>query len=95
LHRQPKLGHLRLCEAESKTEGGAELKGEFAPPLLASRPHEIGQVLPRGLPILIAVIAVTLALIFFTVYLIGRILFELFKPLASLETFAQLHGRVH
>jgi hypothetical protein len=43
----------------------------------------------------IAMIAITLALIFFAVYFIGHVLFEILKPIASLETFAQLHGRVH
>jgi hypothetical protein len=43
----------------------------------------------------IAVIAITLALIFSTVYFIGHILFEILKSLASPETFAQLHGRGH
>jgi hypothetical protein len=40
----------------------------------------------------IAGIAITLALIFFAVYFIGHVLFEILKPIASLETFAQLHG---
>ncbi len=43
----------------------------------------------------IAVIAITLALTFFAVYFIGHVLFEILKSIASLETFAQLHGRVH
>jgi hypothetical protein len=43
----------------------------------------------------IAVMAIMLALIFFAVYFIGHVLFEILKPIAGLETFAQLHSRVH
>ena len=42
----------------------------------------------------IAVIAITLALIFLAVYFIGHIVFEILKPIGTLETFAQLHSRV-
>jgi hypothetical protein len=43
----------------------------------------------------IAVIAITLALLLFTVYFVCRGLLKIFKSLANIETFAQVHGRLH
>ena len=43
----------------------------------------------------VAVIAITLVLMCFAVYFIGYVLFEILKPIASLETFAQARSPVN
>ena len=43
----------------------------------------------------IEVIAITLLLTFFAVYFIGHVLFEILKPITNLESFSQVHSRMH
>ena len=83
-----------FSSSKSKTEERRNSRGSSLLLSLGQPEHEISQVLPRGLPMWIAVIAIALALTFCAVYFIGHVLFAILKRITSLETFAQLHGRV-
>lgn len=43
----------------------------------------------------VAVLAITLALLLLAVYFICHVLFRILKSLASIETFSQVHSRLH